>query len=617
MLEGESVAAPSPGNPMLPSSVQTVEPRPPAPATAPPGEEARSALLARLVESSSGLVGQPFLERMVQDLGAALGVRYLFVGEVLEKGHRARSLALAVDGVLTENFEYPLADTPCCSVADGRPCFIEDSAAALYPGDPLLAEMGVESYFGFPLTDGRGEAVGLVVALHDAPLRSSQWMRTLFQLFAARAGAELGRMRAEDDRVRRLHREQRLLTVLNRLALAPELHHGEVEAFADRATRHLLETVGGASVALWLGDGRDGVFTLRARTTVMRDPIPLGTTLRVGLDHFTEDRRLRFVSRDTEKLSAEVRHFIEERGIREWVEAAVRVGREVAGVLTVLADTPERHWSDGELAFMADVADLLARCVMEARSLEAERRRQALELELERSRKMEALGSLAGGMAHDFNNILGAMLGNAELARMDASGEQLEVIDEILGAGRHARELVGQIFQFAHGESVEAAPLDIPVLVEETLRTVRPLAGGTELACSVAGTLPAVEGDAGQLRQALLNLCTNALNALGGAGRLEVVARAATPQEVAAHPALPTVPHLLLQVADDGPGIPEEHRARLFEPFFTTRKGKGGNGLGLAIVDRVVRGHGGWVGVETAEGEGTTFSILLPARGEG
>jgi len=258
---------------------------------------------------------------------------------------------------------------------------------------------------------------------------------------------------------------------------------------------------------------------------------------------------------------------------------------------------------------------------------ESETVRALLQSQLRESQKMEALGTLAGGVAHDFNNIVAAIIGNVELALDDvpAGSPARTSLMEIRKASRRARDLVQQILAFSRRQLLERQVIELEPVVEESSRLLRAtLPAGVELLCHASPGVPRVLADATQIEQVLLNLCTNAWQAVQGAAqgrveiRLERYEGAPLPSDVqprAGQQATGDVPAqwAKLTVRDNGQGMSDETRARMFEPFFTTKAPGKGTGLGLAVVHGILRDHDAVLEVESAPGMGSTFSIFFPA----
>ncbi|MDP2251018.1 MAG: ATP-binding protein [Hydrogenophaga sp.] len=252
----------------------------------------------------------------------------------------------------------------------------------------------------------------------------------------------------------------------------------------------------------------------------------------------------------------------------------------------------------------------------------AQAQQRHLQAQLAQSQKMEALGTLAGGVAHDFNNILAAILGNADLARQDLPehATSRESLHEISSAARRGRELVRQILAFSRQQPVERTRVNLCTTLAESCTLLRgALPPQVELLqCCSPATL-AIEADATQIGQVLVNLCTNAIHALDGRpGRIECRIDSlpntslALPPEFAQTCAQLGVGVARLRVSDNGSGMDATVRNRIFEPFFTTKAVGQGTGLGLPVVLGVVQVHGGAIEVDSEPGRGTTFTLYFP-----
>ncbi len=248
----------------------------------------------------------------------------------------------------------------------------------------------------------------------------------------------------------------------------------------------------------------------------------------------------------------------------------------------------------------------------------AEAQQRALEMQLRESQKMEAIGTLAGGVAHDFNNLLAAILGNLVLAREDV-GEghpAQESLTEINRAAIRARQLVQQILTFSRRQTQEMVRQPLTPLVEEALGLMRSLLpAGIKLVARLPGRGLPVLADATQMQQVLMNLCTNAWQAMGGQpGDITVALREVSLDASKALQlgGVPSGAYACLSVADNGPGMDEDTQRRIFEPFFTTKAPGAGTGLGLAVVHGIVKAHRGAIQLRSRPGEGARFDVYLP-----
>lgn len=252
---------------------------------------------------------------------------------------------------------------------------------------------------------------------------------------------------------------------------------------------------------------------------------------------------------------------------------------------------------------------------------QAEAERDRLEAQLRQAQKLEAIGTLAGGIAHDFNNILSAILGYGEMAQREApEGTPLRRrIDATLSAALRAKSLVERILAFSRSGMGERVPVHVHSMVAEALDGVAAsLPAGIQLERHLEAGDAAVLGDPTQIHQVVMNLCANAVQAMKGTGRLTVTADTC---ELAATRAVATsvlAPgrYVRLVVADTGSGIAPEVRERIFDPFFTTKDIGVGTGLGLSLVHGIVTDLGGGIDVESRHGEGATFTVYLPHRGD-
>jgi len=240
-----------------------------------------------------------------------------------------------------------------------------------------------------------------------------------------------------------------------------------------------------------------------------------------------------------------------------------------------------------------------------------------LEEQLHHAQKMDALGRLAGGVAHDFNNMLTVVASNARLLRSDLPSDapERELVIEILDASERAAALTQQLLTFSRKQVVTAQPIEIDRLVSDLDKMLgRVIDERIELSFTPGASAARVNVDPGQLEQILLNLAINARDSMPGGGRLSVATRVMQVEEgTPLHAAgLSSGDHVEIAVSDSGAGMSEEVRAQVFEPFFTTKGPRKGTGLGLSVAYGIVKQHRGHIDVESIEGGGSTFRIWLP-----
>ena len=251
----------------------------------------------------------------------------------------------------------------------------------------------------------------------------------------------------------------------------------------------------------------------------------------------------------------------------------------------------------------------------------AEESLRKAEQHLRQAQKMEAIGRLAGGVAHDFNNLLTAILGYSDLLLLDSSISEMAVehLEEIKHAGERAASLTQQLLAFSRRQVLQPKVLDPNEVVADLDRILRRLVGERiEVALDIASDLWRVKADPGEIGRGIMNLCLNARDAMPGGGTLTIrTANLSLDEDGAREHDVKAGRYVLLAIADTGIGMEPDVIAHIFEPFFTTKEVGKGTGLGLATVLGIVEQSGGTVRCDSSLGQGTTFSILLPALAAG
>lgn len=386
-----------------------------------------------------------------------------------------------------------------------------------------------------------------------------------------------------------------LATARERAAAAARLMTQQLRDGAERY-RRIVET---ANEGIWTFDAEE-------RTSFVNPK--LQQLLGYSAEEMLGRRWADFVAERGGGSSGPARHLPSARAEQREVRLQRRDGSDLWVTVSTspIVDATGRH--AGVLAMVTDVSDRNA----------AEAKRAALESQLRQSQKMEAIGTLAGGIAHDFNNILAAILGNVSMVEQDLgmAHPSRGRLQQITKAGVRARNLVQQIVAFSRHQTQELVVQPLRPLLEETvdlLRSTLPARVRLELRLRHDGLH--VGGDATQLQQVLMNLCTNAWHALhGSSGHIVVgMERVEFDAEAASRlGGLHAGPHAHVWVSDDGCGMDEATRQRVFEPFFTTKVVGLGTGLGLSVVHGIVTLHRGAIAVCSTPGQGSTFDMYFP-----
>lgn len=465
----------------------------------------------------------------------------------------------------------PLSHSFCRhAVETGKPLVVDDARA--HPdlsGNPAIEEFGVVAYAGIPLVTSESHVVGTICAIDHQP---RQWTGEDVDLLEELGGLALARLelRAEVRRRRRTEEE---------LGAQADQYRAMVENMDE-----IITVVGEGGVILYESSSVERILGHAPDALVGRDMMELV---------HPDDR-------------ASVRRAL---GELQGSPGASRIGE-------VRFEDADGGWR--KLEYIAKNllhVPAVAGIVVNSRDVSEQR---ALEEAVRQADKLDALGRLAGGVAHDFNNILSVIRSNADLVLLELDEDEAARPDvqEIVASVERGARLTRQLLGFSRSKSTVPELLDPAEVVEEMNPLLqRLLVGDVKLHIRVDAEVPPIRISRAELEQVLLNLTVNAGDAIEGEGDVTVELRGPAP--------LPenTIPveqqehdrYVVLTVGDTGMGIPEERRDRIFEPFYTT-KGEGkGTGLGLSTVYGIAVRNGGRIRLETAVGEGSTFSVYFPA----
>jgi PAS domain S-box-containing protein len=511
-----------------------------------------------LQQQAPAIKGPVFFNALVLRLCKVLGAQEVFVATFDLEHARAQTIAAAVKCELVTNFDYPLSPAPCRHLQHTSLLSLPSGAAGRYPQCNWLQEKEISGYVGVQLKNSHDWPLGLLAALFRKDLEDAPLIEALTALFAQPAAVALEQLV-----------NQRILEKYRHITATSN----DLLALLDR--NFVFQIVNRAYAAF---------YGLTAEQIVGRSMPAV-----IGSDLF-----------DTT--------------IRPVAEVCFR-GRQGRVQLWHPSCDQSRHCLD--MAFYPHYEKGTHRVkgfVMCARDIT---RSKKLEANLRQSAKMEAIGRLASGIVHDFNNILGAVVGYTDLALSTLKGqpEVTKYLREIRQAGLRATELVKQILAFSRQNHEIREPIQPKTMLKEALNLLRATIPADIVIRMILKSEAVIMADPIHLHQIVINLCTNAQHAMqdrGGTFSVRLEDTVLSAEEAKKYSGMQPGPYIRISFTDTGRGIPAPIQAKMFDPFFTT-KGKGeGTGIGLTMVDSIVKSYQGRIDLRSEVGRGTTIEILLP-----
>ena len=631
--------------------------------------------LGDLVAGTRLAGGEALFGELVLRLARALRVKYASVAELVAPG-RVRTLARWVDGRLQPPIEYELAGTPCGGVVEGTVCHVRGGVAERFPQDEGLRRMGAESYVGVVLRASTGEALGLVNAIHDRPLDELVRPEGVLQVFAARAAAEIERVRAERALERQRVFADSLLDMVASLVVvvdpfgrvvrfnrACEQASGWTEAelrgrpfwevlHPEEAREEVARHYRGDAALLSLPASDETEWLTRSGERrliawINRPVFDASGTVTYVLGTGTDVTERRGLEADLRRAAFEWREAFD--GLPEGVVVVDAEGRIQRVNRTAVEYSGRPGWAElidarleelgpgepwaalarlaaalrsGEEAAGQEVNDALTRrtFMVSARALAANgegagravlnfqdvTETARLKEQLRQSETMAEIGSIVAGVAHEVRNPLFSI--SATLDAFESRFRNIEGHERYLAVLRgeivRLTGLMSDLLDFGRPSRPDFSECNVEDVVEAAVSACGPLARrkAVEIAWPRRVGLPPVLADRARVSQVLQNLIENAVHFSPPGGRVEVsLARSGADG----------APFVECSVRDSGPGFDPADLPRLFEPFFTRRRG--GTGLGLSIVKRIVYDHGGDVSAENHEGGGAVVRVRLRA----
>jgi len=534
-------------------------------------------VLPEIIKSLKSTYGDDFFNEITLQLNKIIGTDYTFIAQVDADNSLAKTISLAVKGQLAENFEYELINTPCEDVAGDSVCVYPKNICSLFPKDQLLKDMNIEGYVGVPLHDSFGKVKGIIVALHEAEIKDIDLAITLFELFSGRIAAEIER--AE---------QKRNLEQLNKVldAKVKELTESE-----KRLSIHLQNTPLGC--ISWDKDFHCTEWNKAAEKI-------FGYSASEAIGRHAEELIIPTEVRDD--ISDIYKSLLEQKGgTRSTNDNTTKHGK------TINCDwynTPIIDENGVVIGVASLVQDITERVQQEAL--------------VRRSQKMDALGKLTGGIAHDQNNILGVILGYAELLslKLKEQPEPLHYAEQIQRACKRSAQLIGKLLSFSRKNSLSTSKLNInTLLLEQQDMLQKTLTVRIKLLLKLSEDIWPVWLDQNDLEDSILNLCINAMHSISdinSSGQITIsTCNAELSHSDAKIIGINAGEYVVLSIADNGCGIEAKIKEKIFDPFFST-KGDGGTGLGLSQVFSFVNRSQGCIKVNSKVGHGSQFLLYFP-----
>jgi PAS domain S-box-containing protein len=515
--------------------------------------------VSKVAESVSAASGSDFFEQLARSMADAVGAQAGFVTKLLPgKPLTCRIMGAVTGGEAMESCDYPVKGTPSENLLTSETCVITDGVSERYPDAPkFFVALGFQGYVGIRLTSSTGLRLGHLAVVFREPLKQTDFITSTIQIFAARASSEMERIETDS----RIREQASLLDNARDAIIVRDLDHRIL--FWNQGAERLYGWTAGEAL------GRSAKDLLHTDSAAWLSGTK--TTLTAG----GWEGELHQVNKNKRPLIVEV----------HW--SLVRDGDgKPKSILCINTDITER---------------------------------KKMEEQYFRAQRLESIGTLASGLAHDLNNILAPIMMCAPLLReIRSPDEKDKLVRAIEMSAQRGAHIVRQVLIFGRGVQGERAPLRIGTIVQEIVQ----IAGETfpksiRIEQQIADELTEIMGDVTQWHQVVMNLSVNARDAMADGGVLRITA---SNLYVDAHyagmtPGLSEGPHIAIEVSDTGSGIPPEVAEHIFDPFFTTKEVGKGTGLGLSTVLGIVRNHGGVINLTSSPGSGTTFRIIVPAAG--
>jgi PAS domain S-box-containing protein len=534
-------------------------------------------VLPKIITSLKSTYGADFFNGITLQLNKATNADYTFIAQVDYDRFTSRTLSLVVKNQLTDNFEYPLNDTPCALITKDEVCLYPKDICSLFPKDQLLIDMNIEGYVGVPLHDSQGAVIGIIVALHENEIKNADFIKDLFELFSGRIAVEMERKAQEDN--------------LNKLNIKLAANIDELVKSEAKLSLHIENTPLGCIT--W-----DRQFHCTEWNKAAEKIFGYSSNEAIG-KHAAELILTPEIKNDIDKVYESLLN--QTGGYQSSNENITKYGK------TIKCD-----WYNTPI--ISDDGTVIGVTSLTQDTTERDQKEELLR----RSQKMDALGLLTSGIAHDQNNMLGIITGYSDLLSLNLRDQPklLNYVSQIQQASNRSALLIKKLLAFSKNKSIASSKLNINnFLLEQRDMLQKTITVEIKLAFKLAENIWSVWLDKNDLADAIINLIINAMHAMNNKTlmpHITVSSENVTLDNLAAKDkGISVGDYVMLSISDNGCGIDSKIKDKIFDPFFST-KGDKGSGLGLSQVLTFVSNSNGSVFLKSQPDQGTVFSFYFP-----
>jgi PAS domain S-box-containing protein len=533
--------------------------------------------LPKIIKSLKSTYGRDFFNEITLQLNQITEADYTFIAQVDYENFTSKTISLVVKSQLADNFEYHLDDTPCAILTENNVCLYPKEICSLFPKDKLLIDMNIEGYVGVPLNDSHGRVIGIIVALHENEIKDPDFIKTLFELFSGRIAVEMER-KVQENNLKQLN--IKLATKVDELIKSESklsLHIQNTPLGCITWDRNLHCTEWNNAAEKIFGYSSNEAIGKHAAELIV--PPEFRTNMNQIYDSLLSQTG--GYQNSNENVTKEG------KTIKcDWYNTPIlSEDGTVIGVTSLTQDTTER-----------DLKEKLLR----------------------RSQKMDALGLLTSGIAHDQNNMLGIITGYSDLLSLSLNEQPklLSYVSQIQQASIRSATLIKKLLAFSKNKSIESSKINInDLLLEQRDMMQKTITVEINLDLELADNIWSVWLDKNDLVDALINLIINAMHAMNNKTpmpRIKIASKNVTLNDlIAKDKGMIAGDYVMLSVVDNGCGINSEIKENIFDPFFST-KGDKGTGLGLSQVLSFVNNSKGSIYLESQPNLGTEFTLYFP-----